>query len=178
MGRWHTLVAHPDTPPRQAQHVRARLSPSGYRPSVVEYRVFADSGLTLPPVERAERRDGLWRTTCFELFVQSEGEERYREYNFSPSHCWAAYCFDSYRKGGRELPLDTPKIKGWADVTGYALHVQLNLVAPWASASRLGLSTVVEEADGTKSFWALAHPPGSPDFHHPDCFALDLPPLV
>jgi len=22
----------------------------------------------------------------------------------------------------------------------------------------------------------LAHPPGKPDFHHPDCFALELPP--
>ena len=25
------------------------------------------------------------------------------------------------------------------------------------------------------SYWALAHPPGKPDFHHPDCFALELP---
>ena len=34
--------------------------------------------------------------------------------------------------------------------------------------------TVIEELDGTKSYWALAHPPGKPDFHHPDCFALTL----
>jgi hypothetical protein len=35
----------------------------------------------------------------------------------------------------------------------------------------LGLSAVLEEQDGTKSYWALAHPPGGkPDFHHPDCF--------
>jgi len=40
---------------------------------------------------------------------------------------------------------------------------------------KLGLSAVIEEIDGTKSYWALAHPPGKPDFHHPDCFALTLP---
>jgi hypothetical protein len=39
----------------------------------------------------------------------------------------------------------------------------------------LGLSAVLEEKDGTKSYWALAHPPGDkPDFHHPDCFAARL----
>ena len=39
----------------------------------------------------------------------------------------------------------------------------------------LAVSAVIEETDGTKSFWALRHPPGPPDFHHPDCFALTLP---
>lgn len=43
--------------------------------------------------------------------------------------------------------------------------------APW----RLGLSAVIEETSGAKSYWALAHAPGKPDFHHPDAFALDLP---
>ena len=39
----------------------------------------------------------------------------------------------------------------------------------------LGLSAVLEERDGTKSYWALAHPSGKPDFHHPDCFIARLP---
>jgi hypothetical protein len=43
--------------------------------------------------------------------------------------------------------------------------------APW----RLGLSAVIEEAGGGLSYWALAHPPGKADFHHSDCFALELP---
>ena len=42
----------------------------------------------------------------------------------------------------------------------------------------IGLSAVIEETDGTKSYWALRHPPGPPDFHHPDCFALELPALA
>ena len=40
----------------------------------------------------------------------------------------------------------------------------------------LNLSAVLEEKDGTKSYWALAHPAGDkPDFHAPDCFAAKLP---
>ncbi len=172
------LRCHPDTPARAIHRVRARFLPSGYVPTVVEYRVFADGELALPAVEHAERRDGLWRTTCFEMFVRSDDQDQYWEFNFSPSRCWAAYSFDTYRKGAAELPLAPPRITSWVDVTGYALRVELDVIAPWASASRTGLSAVIEEADGTKSFWALAHPPGRPDFHHRDCFALELPPLL
>jgi len=43
---------------------------------------------------------------------------------------------------------------------------------PW----KLGLSAVIEERNGRKSYWALRHPAGQPDFHHPDCFALELAP--
>jgi hypothetical protein len=33
---------------------------------------------------------------------------------------------------------------------------------------------VIEEQGGGKSHWAIAHPPGQPDFHHRDCFAAEL----
>lgn len=39
----------------------------------------------------------------------------------------------------------------------------------------LGISAVIEETDGTKSYWALAHAEGKPDFHHGACFAATLP---
>lgn len=43
---------------------------------------------------------------------------------------------------------------------------------PWL----VGLSAVIEAKDGSLSHWALAHPPGAADFHHADCFVLELPP--
>jgi hypothetical protein len=43
--------------------------------------------------------------------------------------------------------------------------------APWL----LNLSAVIEEASGRKSYWALTHPSGEPDFHHSDCFVLEVP---
>ena len=51
-------------------------------------------------------------------------------------------------------------------------HLGLPADGPW----RAGLSAVLEADDGTRAFWALAHPPGQPDFHHADAFALSLPP--
>ena len=46
------------------------------------------------------------------------------------------------------------------------------------AAIGLNLTAVIEERDGTKSYWALNHPPdGPPDFHHPACFTLELPPV-
>jgi hypothetical protein len=56
---------------------------------------------------------------------------------------------------------------------GYELAVSVDLAD--SGALRLGLSAVIAEADGRMAYWALAHPAGRPDFHHPDCFALDLP---
>jgi hypothetical protein len=33
---------------------------------------------------------------------------------------------------------------------------------------------VVEDYRGRLTYWALEHPPGKPDFHHPDSFAIEL----
>ncbi len=39
----------------------------------------------------------------------------------------------------------------------------------------VGLSAVIEDDAGRLSYWALKHPPGKPDFHHGDSFALEIP---
>ena len=153
-----------------------RFQPTGYGETRLEYRVFASGGLALPAPEGPTRRDGLWETTCFEMFVRVAAETAYSEFNFSPSRAWAAYGFTSHRRGRGDLELVPPKIDFWSDVTGCSLRVQLDLVAPWAFDSRIGLSAIIQEADGTKSYWALAHPNAEkPDFHDPACFAAHLP---
>lgn len=38
----------------------------------------------------------------------------------------------------------------------------------------IGLSAVIEDVDGNKSHWAIAHPAAKPDFHHPDGFVYRL----
>jgi hypothetical protein len=35
-------------------------------------------------------------------------------------------------------------------------------------------AAVLEERNSNTSYWALVHPPGAPDFHHADGFALEL----
>ena len=39
---------------------------------------------------------------------------------------------------------------------------------------RLALVAVIAEKNGSLSYWALAHPPHRPDFHHAEAFVLVL----
>jgi hypothetical protein len=36
------------------------------------------------------------------------------------------------------------------------------------------LAAVIEDENGGLSYWALRHPPGKPDFHHPNAFAMTI----
>lgn len=137
----------------------------------VTFRVEGGNAVLVPTPVSSLRTDGLWKTTCFELFVRPEGSDGYYEFNFSPSGAWAAYAFEGYRAGRRDLEIDPPEIRRLD--CGIAVTVDLSLIPQgrW----RVSLSAVIEEQNGAKSYWALAHPPGKPDFHHVDCFALELP---
>ncbi len=128
--------------------------------------------LLLPPVSAPSRTDELWKHTCFEAFVRPGAGDAYTEFNFAPSTHWAAYCFAGYRSGMQAADIAAPTIEARAGADRYELTARLALPTP--GAARLGLSAIIEETDGAKSYWALAHPPGRPDFHHADSFAYDL----
>jgi hypothetical protein len=134
--------------------------------------------LLMPPVVEPVRADELWRHTCFEVFVRPAATNSYCEFNFAPSMRWSAYLFDGYRSGMRVAgEIAAPKIELRSGPASYSLQAFLELsTLPRDAAWNLALSAVIEEADGNKSYWALAHPPGKPDFHHSDCFALQLSP--
>ena len=169
-----TLTPHPETPPDDTgmtMEVWLDRWPDG-RAELCFHLQTDTKRLVLPQPSKPRRADELWKTTCFELFVQTG--EGYREYNFAPSGAWAAYAFDAYRAGMRAADLDyDPEIE--TDDLGDTFL--LDAVIDLEGEGRFGLSGVVEEKSGTKSFWALAHPPGPPDFHHPACFAATLPPI-
>ena len=134
-----------------------------------------EDDLALPDPAASERTDGLWKTTCCELFLRRSDAQEYLEFNFSPSSQWAAYQFSGYREGPQELDVVPPEIFLDCSASHLALEATIDLPPEWADAPLVAaLSAVIEEVDGTKSYWALRHPPGQPDFHHPDCFALTL----
>lgn len=119
------------------------------------------------------RRDNLWETTCFEAFLKPEGETDYAEFNFAPSGDWAAYDFDSYREGMTALELGAaPYIRIEDNLTWWSLGATIAI--PSGRHWNLGVAAVIEEADGTKSYWSLAHPADKPDFHDPACFTARL----
>jgi hypothetical protein len=137
------------------------------------------AGLRLPPVTEPTRTDELWRRTCFEAFVRTAADTAYYEFNLSPSTQWAAYGFAGYRRGIRIAnEIDAPHVEMESTNECYALRASLNLDRlpglPSDAVWQLGLSAVIEETNGNISYWALAHPQGRADFHHSDCFALEL----
>lgn len=130
--------------------------------------------LRIPPGVEPARRDNLWQHSCFEIFVRS-ADGRYLEYNLSPSTEWAAYGFTAYRDGMAELAVPPPRVAVTRSPHSLELAADLALPDDFLP-SRIGLSAVLQEESGHKSYWALAHPPGdAPDFHHADCFALEVP---
>jgi hypothetical protein len=131
--------------------------------------------LVIPVVAEPDRADGLWNSTCFELFLRDPNDSSYLEFNFSPSSKWAAYRFRDYRDGMSNWELPTPEIYCDMSDTSFALEATVRLADVLNSPVEAALSAVIHETGDTKSYWALNHPPGKPDFHHPDCFTLNLP---
>lgn len=172
------LVCHPDTPCEALVALGARIILRDDHGWDIEFVAVGNpAALRLPSPAEAIRTDELWRTTCLELFLALDGDS-YAELNFSPSSAWAAYHFDHYRTGMRHLALPSPHTQLLVQHERLVLTASLSEDAlPWDRTGELGISAVIEEQGGSLSYWALVHPPGKPDFHHRDCFALRLPPV-
>jgi hypothetical protein len=172
-----SLTRHPSSTAAPAIEIEASAQLLAAGILVLRYRLDgAVPCVRLPPPGRARRADELWRRTCFEAFLKHSGSDRYLELNFSPSGEWAAYAFATYRSRLEPLPtLAPPRSRCQAGDASLELEatVQLDglgaLGVPGAGAldvdSAVGLSAVIEDLDGRLSYWALAHPRATPDFH-------------
>ena len=175
-----TLEPHPDTPCAFIDRLEVNVVREGAFLSLA-YVVEGDiDHLRLPPAALPKRRDGLWQRTCFEAFLAPDQSESYCEFNLSSSSEWAAYAFDRYRQGMRALALASePEVTVSVERGRLQLGTSLELAGVALLDAderwRASLTAVIVGESGDKSYWALAHPPGAPDFHHRDCFALELP---
>lgn len=168
------LVPHPAAPPRADLSVRAEILVRADGIRLAEYVVTGDVEAVLWPAKTAPaRRDGLWQTTCFELFAADRGSDHYYEFNFSPSGQWAAYDFNGYRGAMRDRPVSGNV--AIESAKGRSAFAQLVVLDAPIDGRRVGLTAVIEELGGTKSYWALVHPSPEPNFHHSDSFVLELP---
>jgi hypothetical protein len=184
-----SLVAHPHFANEAAWRVAASAEPAGAGSLRFRYVLEADLREVLVPVPAQEgRADGLWAHTCFEAFVALPGSPGYLELNFSPSGQWAAYRFESYRQGMAPALDVVPRLAMGRGEDRLELQAEVpwrglappgpvpGPKAPWGLPLRIGLSAVVEDRQGRLSYWALRHPPGRPDFHHPESLSLVLEP--
>jgi hypothetical protein len=169
------MFPHPKSPPRLALEMESGVRRVGDR-LAVSYLILGDiDKITVPDQAGAARCNGLWKTTCFEAFVRKRADDSYLEYNFSPSGNWAAYCFDDYRANMRDLVSNRPDINVVSSSGHLQLSAEFDIPANYDGPLRIGLSTVIEEASGNLSYWALKHTTESPDFHRRNCFVWRIP---
>lgn len=161
------LVPHPSTPVR-AFGVAAGVARAGGELRFTYRLVGSLRDVRVPPPSASVRRDGLWEHTCLEAFVQREGDAAYVELNVSPSTEWAVYGFARYREAG-SAPAIVPTIA--VSRGDESLDVEAT-AACGSGALRVGLTAVVETADGRLSYWALSHPSRTPDFHRAESFVI------
>jgi len=142
----------------------------------VRYTVTGDlSAIVVPPPAEPLRTDGLWESTCFELFLRREDEDGYLELNFAPSGEWAAYAFRGYRSGMVQAAVPgPPEIR--TRVTADRLEVAV-AVSPWLADGpyTMNIAAILQNRTGNRTFWAVSHAGDAPDFHHPSCFIEQLP---
>ena len=168
------LVRHPDFPCDAIQtiEVTAHRIEDAIRARLELTYVLTGSiaKLCIPEEPSGDRVDGLWQHTCCEVFIKGAGDS-YGEFNFAPSTAWAAYTFMNYRNGMTNASVPSPRIRVDRDAHRLRVNVELDCSdLPFAKDHwRLALSAVIEEVDGRKSYWALAHRT-PPDFHHESAF--------
>ena len=174
------LVPHRATPPTDpALKVWANVEHAASLAAVATTNIWFGIGapagrFVIPEPAEPARTDDLWKTTCFEAFLRALGKKAYREWNFAPSGEWAAYDFTAYRDGRSNAEVAQPYLRLEDNFTWWAFGATISV--PAGGAWEFGLSAVLEESAGTKSYWALAHPEGyKPDFHDAASFAAHLP---
>ena len=174
------LVPHPATPPSAPEFkVWANVDHAASLAAVAMTNIWFGVGapasrFLIPEAEEPARVDELWKTTCFEAFLRPLDEAGYTEWSFAPSGQWASYDFIGYRENMTEAEVGSPPyIRMEDNLTWWTLGA--TIAVPADTNWELGLSAVLEEKDGTKSYWALSHPREKPDFHDPGCFAARLP---
>jgi hypothetical protein len=160
------LAPHPSTPCDFIHALSVHAKPSGDSLQLT-YVVSGDvQRLTVPESRPSARVDGLWSTTCFEIFLRPQGLAAYQEFNFSPSGEWATYSFTGYRQGMTALEQPQPPRISCV-CTAQQLQVDVHFQSPLLGQPdlRAALTAVLKHGDGRLSYWALAHPPAKPDFH-------------
>ena len=174
------LTAHPSTPGGAVRSLGVQLRTE--EPGILVFQFLLDADMSrvyVPPSGTGGRTDGLWKSTCFEAFVARADEPGYHEFNFSPSLDWAIYRFSAYREG-----MSPAEIGGAPDISVHrgddglelrsAVHLGDLAALRGTGRLRIALAAVIEDEHGRLSYWGLRHPPGKPDFHHPNGFALEV----
>lgn len=117
-----------------------------------------------------QRMDELWKSTCFELFLNVIGQNQYYEFNFSLDGFWNCYHFQGYRfpqpaTASTDFEIESMK---WSNnlleisLRNFSNYMQFNV----------GLTAVINDKKNQINYYALKHESGKPDFHVKTSFIL------
>ena len=172
----YDLLPHPAFPARSIRAVRAGFNSSNSHWLTLRWRIENPAHLIVPSLAGKARADGLWQTTCFEMFCRLDDGPAYREFNLSPSERWAVYEFDSPREGMRARAVTYEPVCTYRAGKAFSLFdaaIPTDILP--SSTAAMNLTCVLEEEGGRKSYWSIVHPETGPDFHDPACFVATLP---
>ncbi|WP_114519928.1 DOMON-like domain-containing protein [Altererythrobacter sp. ZODW24] len=173
----HELVPHPQAASSSVKSVTATLDWSGPDWLKAIWRIDGAGQIKLGPEAGPDRADDLWQTTCFELFIQPADDDRYIELNLSPSGQWNAYLFMDHREPAGELPADmAPACTAYRSNEDMIVTASIPASILFGDGWNVGISAVIEDKAGEKSYWALHHADEKPDFHNRACFTAKLEP--
>lgn len=130
----------------------------------LENRILMYEGASL------ERKDELWKMTCFEMFLNPVGQKQYYEFNFSLEGAWNCYHFAGYRfpqppQANNEFEIE--KILWKSKQLEVSIHNKTAF-----QKFNIGLTAVIKNKKNQTTYFALKHEGGKPDFHLASGFAL------
>jgi len=130
------------------------------------------------PVRHSARKDDLWLATCFEYFLAIPDQPQYWEFNLSPSGDWNIYQMDAYRRVGfrREERVQDLQFGFRKDTDCISLDAILDLSPVFGPATSIqaAITSVIQTRDGYETYWALAHPNSTADFHLRESFIIRI----
>lgn len=167
-----TLSPFSSTTQTQSVHLKAAAHLLSAQQVLLEFELHGDLQNILWPAPNfvESREDNLWKHTCLEAFFGqgNQPEDPYLEINCAPNGNWNAYSFGSYRE--TMTTSNTTKVRLLhRDSDGDLLRFQIEVSseAP-LSFTHVGLTAVIEFANGEISYWALSHQGPKADFHNKD----------
>jgi hypothetical protein len=176
------LIPFAADPASAIRHIDVRVTRPAPARLALEYELVGDlAGVRVGGSGNADGMnpdqptDGLWRHTCMELFVGLVPAGPYLEFNLAATGQWAAYRFSGYRSGMAPLTgIRAPRIELRTQSDRLLLSADVELPRDLTGDLRLGITAVVEDAQGQLGYWALRHAGERPDFHHPDSFGFEI----
>jgi hypothetical protein len=124
----------------------------------------------------------LYEQNCFELFMKKSESSEYIEYNFGASKEWNYYLFESPRKAMKnflhEIPTDDLAISYHQNASEEEVVISIDLPIPQyflgGDQLQFGVSSIINNVEGKKDYWALYHSSQVPNFHQFSDFTLHL----